>query len=145
MRRWRIGHAERVFVDTSASVALVSATDAFYSAASQGMRDMAEARVTFFTTNFIVAETHALVLRKIDRVAALQVLRELDAGSTALIRVSDQDERRGRSILEQYEDKDFSLTDAISFAVMERLALAVAFTFDRHFAQYGFCMIGLDG
>jgi predicted nucleic acid-binding protein len=38
----------------------------------------------------------------------------------------------------QYGDKDFSFTDAISFGVMERLGIHVAFTFDRHFRQYGF-------
>jgi predicted nucleic acid-binding protein len=27
---------------------------------------------------------------------------------------------------------------------MERLGIATAFTFDRHFAQYGFAMLGLD-
>jgi len=34
-----------------------------------------------------------------------------------------------------------SLTDAASFAVMERLRLPAAFTFDRHFAQYGFTVL----
>ena len=43
----------------------------------------------------------------------------------------------GRAILDRYADKDFSLTDAINFAVMDRLRLRTAFAFDRHFAQYG--------
>jgi predicted nucleic acid-binding protein len=45
------------------------------------------------------------------------------------------------SIIYQYDDKDFSLTDATSFAVMERLRVPAAFTFDRHFAQYGFTVL----
>ncbi len=43
--------------------------------------------------------------------------------------------------LYQYDDKDFSLTDATSFAVMERIRVPYAFTFDRHFAQYGFTVL----
>jgi predicted nucleic acid-binding protein len=33
------------------------------------------------------------------------------------------------------------LTDAISFAVMERPGIGHAFAFDRHFAQYGVALL----
>ena len=58
------------------------------------------------------------------------------AGTT--IRVGRADEERARAILNQYSDKDFSLTDATSFVVMERLGISDAFCFDRNFAQYRF-------
>jgi len=49
--------------------------------------------------------------------------------------------------LERYADKDFSLTDAISFAVMEWLGISVALSLDRHFVEYGggFFVIPLMG
>lgn len=69
-------------------------------------------------------------------------LAEIDAGSTrAIIRAEEEDEGRARAIIRQYVDKDFSLTDAISFAVMERLGIGHAFAFDRHFAQYGVALL----
>ncbi len=76
------------------------------------------------------------------RDVAARVLRDIDASAgTTVVRVSARDERRAREIIERYDDKEFSLTDAISFAVMERLRIGSAFTFDRHFAQYGFAVL----
>jgi predicted nucleic acid-binding protein len=91
-----------------------------------------------FTTNYILAETHALMLARRGRVAALRVLRQIDESSVTVVRVTAADERHAREIIVRYDDKDFSLTDATSFAVMERLGIRAAFSFDRGFAQYGF-------
>ena len=49
-----------------------------------------------------------------------------------------RDEQRARQIIVAYTDKDFTFTDATSFAVMERLRIGHAFTFDDDFRQYGF-------
>lgn len=48
---------------------------------------------------------------------------------------------RGRLLLFQYRDKDFSLTDCTSFVVMRELRLTQAITTDRHFHQMGFQML----
>jgi predicted nucleic acid-binding protein len=58
-----------------------------------------------------------------------------------VIRSRAADENRAKQILFQYDDKDFSFADAISFAVMERLQIRLAFTCDRDFAQYGFTVL----
>ena len=39
-------------------------------------------------------------------------------------------------IIQRFPDQDFSLVDCLTFAMMERLGLEAAFTFDRHFAVY---------
>ena len=59
------------------------------------------------------------------------------AGELTIVRVEPEDEVRAREIIRRYDDKDFSLTDATSFAVMDRLGITTAFTFDRNFVQYG--------
>ncbi len=65
-------------------------------------------------------------------------LLDMQHGNTVVVRVRAADEERAREIVFRYGDKDFSLADAISFVVMERLHIHQAFTFDQHFAQYGF-------
>jgi predicted nucleic acid-binding protein len=95
-----------------------------------------------FTTNYIVAETHALLLRRLRRDVAFRFLGEVDQSRAIVVRVYASDELRVRDIIAIHDDKDYSLTDATSFAAMERLHIGAAFTFDRHFAQYGFAVLG---
>jgi predicted nucleic acid-binding protein len=58
-------------------------------------------------------------------------------GLAAMIPVTEEDHRAARAIIDNSRDKDFSLCDALSFAVMERLKITRAASFDKHFRQYG--------
>ena len=72
----------------------------------------------------------------------MRFLNRIDRSvDTVVVRIDETDEQRAREIIHGYADKDFSLTDVTSFAVMERLEIGYAFTFDRHFAQYGFVLL----
>ena len=134
----------RVFVDSSAYLALLDIDDAHHSEAIQALRQLAQARYRQFTTNVLLIESHALILSVLGRVQAAQFLKDMEESNTVVIRVRAADEARAKQILFQYTDKEFSFADAISFAVMERLAIPLAFTFDRDFAQYGFTVIPLQ-
>ncbi len=124
-----------VLVDTSAYCALTYTREGNHAAARVIADRLARERWRLLTTNFILAETHALILARLNRVVALHVLTQIDLSPTTIVRVSAADEMRARAIIEQYQDKDFSFTDATSFAVIERLGISSAFTFDRDFAQ----------
>jgi predicted nucleic acid-binding protein len=126
------------FVDTSAHFAVIDRRDAHHDTAVVISTRLTQQRWRLFTTNYILAETHALLLTRLDRATALTFLQEI--GPTT-IRAATADEQRAREIIERYTDKDFSLADAISFSVMERLNIRYAFTFDQHFAQYGFTVL----
>lgn len=125
-------------VDASAYFALVGPRDASHQPAIAIARGLSNQRWSLFTTNYIVAETHALILTRLGRTMAFNFLQEMDKSATQLIRATPADDGRARQIIEQYTDKEFSLADAVSFSVMERLHIRFAFTFDQHFAQYGF-------
>ena len=131
----------RAFLDSSGFLALVNPHDTYHRQAYTIWTRLTEERWSTVTTNFVVAETHALFLARLGQPHATAFLRGIGEGSTVIARVSARDEERARSIIFQYDDKDFSYTDATSFAVMERLRIGQAFTFDRHFAQYGFAVL----
>ena len=136
----------RVFVDSSAYYAVSDTSDSNHERARALVHELAQARRALFTTNYIIAETHELILSHLGSRTALRWLTEIVASAaTTIVRVSLRDERRAMEILRRYDDKTFSFTDATSFAVMERLRIGYAFTFDRHFVQYGFVVLGPDG
>lgn len=125
-----------VFVDTSAHAALFIQRDERHHQARLIADVLGAKDRPLVSTNSVIAETHALILRREGRAVARSALTVLDETIT-VVHVTEADERAGRAILDRYADKNFSLTDAISFAVMDRLRLRTAFAFDRHFAQYG--------
>lgn len=130
----------RVFVDTSAVFALVDRADQNHAAARATLDTLKERRVEPVLTNFIVAESHALLLARLDPALARRWLTSI---AWPVERVTEEDESRARTIVVRYTDKTFTYTDATSFAVMERLGLKAAFAFDPHFRQYGFQVVGL--
>ena len=134
----------RVFVDSSAYLALLDVDDEHHREAREIIQELAQARYRQFTTNVLLIESHALILSVLGRGRAAQFLKDMEESNTVVIRARAADEERAKQILFQYTDKDFSFADCISFAVMERLALRLAFSFDRDFAQYGFTVLPIQ-
>lgn len=89
----------------------------------------------------MLVESHALILSVLGSHTANTFLRAMAASNTVVIRVRATDELRAQAILYHYEDKTFSYNDALSFAVMERLGIEAAFTFDSDFRQYGLTVL----
>lgn len=128
----------RVFIDTSAFFALASPRDEHSGSTHALMRRLVDARCELFTTNFVLAELHALLVNRVNRFVALQTLRAVvQSESTTVLRVRASDEHRAIAILGQYDDKSFSFADATSFSVMERLGITHVFSLDDDFRQYG--------
>lgn len=134
----------RAFTDSSAYFALLDRRDQCHAEARAIQERLIRQRAHLFTTNLVVAETHALLLTRLSHAIATAFLRSMEKGSTTVIWVTPADVDGARELIYRYDDKDFSLTDATSFVVMERAGIATAFTFDHHFAQYGLTMLGAD-
>jgi predicted nucleic acid-binding protein len=123
-----------VLWDSSAILALLDADDADHERAVAIARQIASERLPSFITNYIEVEAHALLLRKLGRALAREWLF---TGGLPVIRALVEEEGRAREIIARHSDKDWSLCDAISFAVLDARRIRRAFTFDRHFLQYG--------
>jgi len=126
-----------LFVDTSGFFAAINTADTNHDEARGVFTRAAAEHLRVFTTNFVVAETHALLLVREGRPIALQFLRNLATSNVSLVRVTAADEAAAVAIIEQYDDTGFSYTDASSFAIMRRLGVDEALSLERHFAQFG--------
>jgi predicted nucleic acid-binding protein len=123
-----------VLWDSSAILALLDADDADHARAVIVAGQIASEERPSFITNYIEAETHALLLRKLGRAIARQWLL---TGGLPVVRAWPAEEQSAKEILARHTDKDWTLCDAISFAVLDARHIATAFTFDTHFRQYG--------
>jgi len=132
----------RVFVDTSAWVAVADSKDSHHEAATKAYAHLLKSHVTFVTTILVIAETQAWLRRRMSAEIALLFLK--NANESPRIKVVYPDfrmEAEAKRILRQYADQDFSLADAISFAFMRQDGLTEAFAYDRHFAAAGFTLV----
>lgn len=131
-----------VLVDSSGVLALLNRHDQWHNKAKIVLQDLVNQQASFIMTNYLVAECHSLLLARIDANIARRWLLTLDWN---IIYVTLKDEQLAKSIISKYTDKDFSLTDATAFVIMQRYNIKVAFTFDTHYEQFGFNVVGRAG
>lgn len=129
----------RVFVDSGAFFAHLVVEDAFHQKATAIFGRAVAERWRLVTSNAVVYETHALLLNRArnGRGVAIQFLDSIRGGLASVERVRRSDEDRAVALLREHEDKTYTLCDALSFVLMERLGVLGAIAFDRHFREFG--------
>lgn len=131
-----------VLIDSSAFLALEHPKERSHALARSTLEDLVASNDALLTTNFIFDETYTLILTRLGRQRSVEWGKSFLAGRLVqLMRVDEEQEARAWEIVLTFSDKDFSYTDATSFAVAESLGIDVAFSLDRHFREYGLSML----
>lgn len=130
---------KHVFVDSGGFFALLVRGDAFHEPAVRLFEQANSERWQLTTTNTVVVETYALLLYRArrGRETAIAFLDRLVQTAIRIERVSERDEHKAIDLVRRYEDKTYSLCDAQSFIVMDRLRIVEAIAADDDFRQYG--------
>jgi predicted nucleic acid-binding protein len=131
-----------VFWDTAAFVALGNRRDALHSRSVDISNTLSDDGASIVTTDAVLTEVINTFSQASWRQLAIQLVESLQesirAGAAELIHVDETLWQRGWHLFMERTDKDWSLTDCISFTVMEGRDIHEAFTSDRHFEQAGF-------
>lgn len=130
----------QVLVDTSAFFAFLAITDSHHPRAGDFFERAHRERWRLVSTNTVVVETHALLLRRLanGRAMGLGFLDSIQRGGLCQVeRVTAEDERQAVEVIRAHRDKSYSLCDALSFVVAKRLGIDHAVSYDKHFAQWG--------
>jgi len=91
------------------------------------------------TTNLVISEVVALGLARREPDFGIRLAERLIDGRLARVeRVTAADEAVAVRFLRRFATTGVTFADCASFAVIARLGLALAFSFDRHFAPPGF-------
>lgn len=128
-----------VFVDTSALYALLDRTDPMHDRANAGLSKLREANAQLVAHRYVEVESIALVQRRLGARALLSLLDDV-LGIVEMRQVGPDLHSEAIAAL-RAAPSTASLVDQVSFALMRREHIAVAFAFDRDFANQGFALI----
>ena len=128
-----------VFVDTAAWIALFDPSDHLVPAARQVLLTLQQSQQPLVTSAFVLLEVTAAFAAPAYRSRIIMFINGLDHLPDVTIEAASHAwYQAGWQIYQHRLDKAWSLTDCISFAIMQQRNLTDAFTSDRHFEQAGF-------
>ncbi len=137
----------RVFVDTGYWIALLNPKDGLHSTARMVTAEL-EPPVHLITTEMVLVEfLNAFAERSAHlRTAATKLVAQLQADPKTLIIEQDHAQfEGGLGVYTEYIDKQWSLTDCVSYKVMSEENLTDALAHDKNFQQMNFRALLREG
>lgn len=123
-----------LFVDTSVLYAVADRTDS----ANVAAKAILGAGEGLMTSDHVLVESWRLIQRRLGQRAADAFWAGIRAGSLELEIVGPADLEAAWDIGDAFGDQSFSIVDRTSFAVMLRLGIHRAASFDKDFAVFRF-------
>lgn len=128
---------ERVFIDTAFVLALLNSRDQYHNSA-RSLFPRVTAAAEVWVTEAVLTEV-GNGLASINRLAAGEFIRNCyKSPNSRVVSVTSDLFARALTMYQKYTDKEWGMTDCISFTVMNDANLRLAVTADHHFVQAGF-------
>ena len=130
----------RVFVDTSALLALLNPDDSNHRRARVAFDRLAAMSAALTTTSYVLVETYALVGRRLGA-EAVRAFRDSFAPLLEVIWVDESLHEAGLDLLTTRKSGRLSLVDTVSFVVIRERALDRVFAYDDDFRRERFDLL----
>jgi uncharacterized protein len=124
----------RFFIDTSAFLAILNASDQFHLSAKKTWQEILTSDTTIYSSNYIILETIALLQHRF----GLEAVRLFEGDVLPVIEIVWIDKtthEKGMLALLTANRRDLSLVDCTSFEIIRQSGLEKAFTYDPHFRE----------
>jgi predicted nucleic acid-binding protein len=136
---------DKVFVDTAFILALASPADHYHKKAKELSRRLKKERVSLITTRAILIEIGDAMAGQRRRKAGITMLEALEGDqSLEIVPNSEELYQRALDLYQSRPDKEWGMTDCISFVVMDDEQITEALTTDVHFQQAGLVALMRD-
>lgn len=127
----------KVFIDTSAFIALFEPKDQYHGEALVKQRIIQQEKLLIFTSNIVLYETLTWIAIKLGADQATQFGEGILRQSPLLyvFYLARVDELTSLKILQKYQNLPLSFADASTIHLMHQYKIDKVFTFDEHFKK----------
>lgn len=130
---------KEIFLDAAYVIALSSPKDQYHNRAKLIAEQLEVDGSRMITTRAVILEIGNALSKQQYREAAIELLDSLEEDSNVeIIPLTENLYRRGFQLFRERSDKEWGITDCLSFVIMKDRNLTDALTTDEHFKQAGF-------
>jgi uncharacterized protein len=135
----------KVFLDAAYAIALSVPKDRYHVRAVCLADELEALKTRMVTTQAVMLEIGNALSKQRYREAAVELLKSLEADpNVEIVPLSEELYARAFHLYWNRADKEWGLTDCVSFSIMQDLKITEALTTDDHFQQAGFQALLLE-
>jgi predicted nucleic acid-binding protein len=134
-----------IFLDTAYAIALSAQSDQYHAQALLLAEQLEESNARLITTHAVMLEIGNALARQRHRAMAVRLLFALEIDpNVEILPLSRQLYEQALQVYRARPDKEWGLTDCVSYLVMQERGITEVLTSDMHFQQMGFRALLLE-
>ena len=120
---------------------MIYVSDALYLQAQSVYVNLVRRKVPLVTSEFVLLEVADALSSLVLRPRTIGFINRLRRDVLEIVPLDEDLRQKGWALYGQRPDKEWGLTDCISFVIMQERGITEAFTSDHHFTQAGFTVL----